>query len=106
MKTSRGILFAALLLALSGCDDNSIKTGPVVEKKYHGAYYWYSSDCVSYDSKMNCTVYIQTPHYQPEQFELCLSGQDYNKSEKRNCIDVPPDSYQKYEVGQHYPDPR
>jgi len=95
------VVMAGLTLGLAACDDNDLRQGTIYEKKYHGAYYWYSNDCVSYDSKMNCRLTIVNPHYQPESFEVCI--QDPQKPKRHNCMTVSPDTYERVVVGTSYP---
>lgn len=101
MKRLLVLTLATLALGVAACDDNDLTQGEVYNKKYHGAYYWYSSQCMGYDSKGNCTMTIQVPHYQPERFEICIH--DPEKPKRHNCMDVSHDTYERVVVGTSYP---
>lgn len=98
----RALALVAAGLVLAACSAPP-SSGIVTERKYHPAYYYWTSQCVSYDAKTGaCTTSIPIQHYMPESFELCLRADDG----KTGCRDVDHDEYERYEVGGHYPDPR
>lgn len=69
---------------------NSIKSGYVINKSHHNAYV--STSC----NKNDCT----TAHV-PESWSLELSEND-----DTGWINVDHDTWLRYEVGQHYPNPK
>lgn len=97
-----GIVIIAMLAALAGCGTPAPASGVVTERIFHPAFYWTQMICSGYDTKGNCTMYVPILHYQPDSYELCLVADDDPKH--RGCRDATIDEYERYQVGQHYPD--
>jgi hypothetical protein len=119
---------AGLALGLAGCSKPPT-SGTVYKRPWQSAGFWYSTDCgmyrtvikyrtvVTYDSRgrangsrsdsyseTNCIMWVQHAHPTPPSWSLCLRADDNPKH--TGCFGVPESTWNRYETGSHYPDPR
>lgn len=92
------------LLVLAGCSDPP-ESGYVEHKQHGDAYTYITMQCAAYDPKtFVCTVYVPIVNNMPATWELCL--RDDKDPKKTGCREVGEVAWNKYQVGDHYPDPR
>lgn len=98
-------LAAATVVAITACG-HPPTTGVVTSKHFTASYTWYEQVCVSY-GKYGCQAYMPFPHTEPDQYQLCLhrDAQD-TTHDVTGCWDTDPQTYARYQVGDHYPDAR
>lgn len=99
-------LLVALALALIGACSNPPSQGTVTSKKFTPSYTWTELVCVSY-GKYGCQMYMPFPHTEPDAWTICLRRDAGDtKHDATGCWDTDPGTYQRYGVGDHYPDAR
>lgn len=119
---------AGLLLGTAACSEPPT-SGTVYQRPYSPPGFWYSTDCgmyvtvtryrtvSTYDSKgrvngsrtssyteHNCVMTVQHAHPTAPNWNLCI--RDDNDPKHKGCFGVPESTWSRYEMGQHYPDPR
>lgn len=100
----RSLLAGALMLALAGCSEPP-ESGYVEHKQHAVAYSYVTTYCGAYDAKTGaCTVYIPVVNNMPATWELCL--RDDKDPQKTGCREVGEIAWNKYQVGDHYPEAR
>ena len=127
MKKALIVIAAGLLLGGVAACSSPPTSGTVYQKPYAGPGWWYSTDCGMYGSVTRtrstaytsggrtyyrsetytdhpCVMWVQHAHPTPPSWELCL--RDDADSKHTGCFDVPEATWNRYEVGGHYPDPR
>lgn len=121
-------LLFVLALLLTGCADQPT-SGYIYKKPYEGESYWYSSHCAmtrtvtsyrtvnDYDAKGRirgshqvpstsrtvCIMTLQDRHTNPPSWGLCLK--DDKDPKNKGCFSVPESTWNRYEIGYHYPNP-
>lgn len=126
MKKVLVLAVAGLALGLAACSQPPT-SGTVTRKPYAPVGWWYSTDCGAYGSVTRtrmtsytsggrtyyrsetytehpCIMWVQNAHRTPPNWELCLRADD--DPSHTGCFDVPESTWNRYEVGSHYPDPR
>lgn len=98
----RLIISLAILLSVGACGGDPPKSGEVVNKEYDAAYTYYNNTCVSYN-KYGCQMYIPIPTNEPPHWKLKIKD-DANSKER--WIEVLPEQYNKYSIGDHWPELR
>lgn len=76
------------------------ESGYVLKKNYYQPYW--TTQCMSYDDKGYCRSSV--PLYHDARY--CLYLQDDQDKEKKGDRCVDQNTYEKYDVGSHYPDAR
>lgn len=127
-KIASAAVVAALAVGAAACSSPP-ESGTVYRKPYAGVGWWYSTDCgnyatitrsrtvTTYDYKgrangvrtqyyteTRCIMWVQHAHQTPPSWELCIRDDEDSKHE--GCFDVPESTWNRYEIGSHYPDPR
>lgn len=122
------MMAAGLALTVAACSSPP-ESGTVYKRPYSPVGYWYSSECgqyvtvtrfrtvTTYDARgrsngartdsyteRQCVMWLQVAHPTPPSWSLCL--RDDKDSKRTGCFDVPESTWQRYEVGSHYPDAR
>ncbi|WP_439377865.1 hypothetical protein [Amycolatopsis lexingtonensis] len=99
-RRTRSVALGGLLLGgaffISAC--SSISSGTVTGKEYEPESTWFSQDCMSYDTKMNCRFYMPTAHTDPECWRL-----DLVQGEDDGSVCVSKQDYNSYGAGDFYP---
>jgi len=94
-------------LALAGCADPP-ESGYIYAKEASPGYYTTDSVCVAYDPKTGgCTNSVPMQQWHPPTWALCLEADNPGKDGKkaRGCRDVAQETYDRYTVGDHFPNP-
>jgi hypothetical protein len=119
---------AGLTLGLAACSGPP-ESGTVFKRPYSPPGFWYSTDCAMYNtvtryrtvttydargrangsrtesySQSVCIMWVQNAHPTRPSWSICL--RDDKDSQRTGCFDVPEVTWQRYEVGSHYPDAR
>lgn len=98
-------LVVGVALALGGCS-NPPSTGVVTSKKFTPSYTWYQQVCISY-GKYGCQMYMPFPVTEPDEYQMCLRADAGDTQHDRTgCWDTDPQTYARYQPGDHYPDGR
>lgn len=105
MKSALAAHAALLALLAAGCGSD-IDTGYVTQKVYEPQWTetQYTNICLARNPKTQaCTNNIRTPHYitHPPEWRLNLKEAD-----KKGYAYVAQETFDRYRVGDHYPDPR
>jgi len=96
------IVAVGLALAL---DEPPPSSGYVTEKKYTPQSQWVEYVCTVRDASSGmCIMTTAVTHTRPEVWQLCLRADDDPR--RTGCLDVPDRTWDRYEVGQHYPEAR
>jgi hypothetical protein len=101
MKAS-AILLAFLLLA--AC--KSVTSGIVTERQQEAAYSYITMNCAYYKTTGGCGAYVPEAINVPASWTLCLRDNTEDKPVKdqsTGCVDVSPDDWSRYRVGDRYP---
>jgi hypothetical protein len=88
------------LVLLAGCGSD-IDSGYVTKRVYHEPWTQVSSVCVMHDKNGFCTMRIPNNIYHPAEYEL-----DLKDGKKTGWVYVDVDTFARFQVGMHYPDPR
>jgi hypothetical protein len=119
---------AGLALGLTACSSPPT-SGTVYLRPYSPPGFWYSTRCAmhntvtksrmvkTYDargrvngyrsesySESTCIMWVQDAHPTAPNWSICLQADDDPK--RKGCFNVPESTWQRYEIGAHYPDPR
>lgn len=94
MRRVGALLAAVVLLAACGGPGH----GLIEAKHYDPPYSYYTFDCIAYSSKGACTFHMMHYHHVPANYEFEL-----RTSKHEGWTDVPPSSWDRYQIGQQYP---
>jgi hypothetical protein len=102
---NRRLVIGALtaLALLAGCSDPP-ESGYIYQKQYSAPYDWVQMVCAGYDKNGLCTMNVPIMQHEPAHWRLCLV--DDKKADLKGCREVDPHTFDRYERGNHYPDPR
>lgn len=92
-----GAIVAAVFI-LSGCSA-SISEGTVVNKTHEDGYYYTTMMCSVYDKNGFCTSYVPIQNYNPESWEITISGKDDEGSTVTANYSVSESRYETIEIG-------
>ncbi len=95
MKRKLAVIVAAALM-LVGC--SSISSGTITAKAYEPAYSYMTQQCVSYNAKSQCSVWMPVTHYVDEKFRFDIR----NDNKDTGWVYVHKSEYEKYEIGDYY----
>lgn len=103
-KTNRVLTIAflasftiVLILGLSGC--SNVTEGVITSKNYVPPSTWWSQQCVTYDSKGQCKVWMPVQNTDPECWQLSLK----NAAEDTGDICIDPESWRQVRPGEPWP---
>jgi len=82
--------------------DHEPTSGVVVHKQHSDSYWYPTTSCGSYDSKMNCTSYTTHMNYMPDSWQLCIRGTDRHGRPAEDCIEVSKGSWFSHPEGSQY----
>jgi hypothetical protein len=110
MNVTRFLAAVVMAAMLSSCGTEPPDNGYVTSRRYEPGYYedWVSQDCVLYDDKFQCKMYLPQHHHDWHEptWQLCLRNEDNVDHVKTGCIYVTESVFNQYHDGQHYPEPR
>lgn len=95
----KAIIALALILPVGACGGDPPKSGEVVNKQYSASYVYYTSMCVLY-GKYGCQISIPVPITEPQHWKLKVRD-DANGKER--WVEVLPEQFNRFEVGNHWP---
>ena len=96
---------AVLTLGAAMACEKTMESGYITKKVYEKAWTetQYTQTCGSYGANGVCSTWIQIPHtiYHPEEWKFELK-----EGKETGVAYVPAATWDRYQVGQHYPDAR
>lgn len=95
MKRLSAVGLIALALLLSAC--SSISSGIITDKVSEPGHYWTTQQCVSYNAKGVCTVWMPQTHYDDPDWRF-----DIRDGDKSGWVYVSEDTFNRYEVGDYF----
>jgi hypothetical protein len=95
-------LIGAIVTVVTACSSPP-DSGYVISKRYEAPYTYFTNQCVLYDSKTYlCKVSVPIPNTEPAHWKLKIKDPD---TSKEGWVEVSQSMYDRYNDGQHWPDP-